>query len=145
MQLQLRPSISRLHNRIAPDASQCLSRTIPRRAYGANPAHYIAQGTEHGQGMENVSLHALLRGSFPYSKPRAVRLPMPTRAAATAASPTINDSLRTLYPAPGVVTHGYLQVSDIHSIYYEVHGNPHGVPAVVVHGGPGAGCFNNHA
>jgi len=33
----------------------------------------------------------------------------------------------------------YLRVSDLHEIYYELHGNPSGAPAVVLHGGPGAG------
>ena len=34
---------------------------------------------------------------------------------------------------------GGLAVGDGHEIYYEVCGNPHGIPAVVVHGGPGGG------
>lgn len=33
---------------------------------------------------------------------------------------------------------GYLQVSDIHKIYYEVSGNLHGKPIFFLHGGPGA-------
>ncbi|MBN1415676.1 MAG: prolyl aminopeptidase [Bacteroidales bacterium] len=35
---------------------------------------------------------------------------------------------------------GYLKVSDIHEIYYELCGNPDGIPVFVIHGGPGAGC-----
>jgi proline iminopeptidase len=35
---------------------------------------------------------------------------------------------------------GYLKVSDIHEIYYELSGNPKGIPVFVIHGGPGAGC-----
>jgi proline iminopeptidase len=35
---------------------------------------------------------------------------------------------------------GYLPVSGGHQIYYETHGNKHGRPAVIVHGGPGGGC-----
>jgi proline iminopeptidase len=35
--------------------------------------------------------------------------------------------------------HGHLRVSDVHEIYYEECGNPHGKPAVFLHGGPGAG------
>jgi len=34
---------------------------------------------------------------------------------------------------------GMLAVSAGHEIYYEVCGNPHGLPALVVHGGPGGG------
>lgn len=35
---------------------------------------------------------------------------------------------------------GYLPVSERHEIYYATYGNPQGVPVVVLHGGPGAGC-----
>ena len=34
---------------------------------------------------------------------------------------------------------GRLQVSDLHSIAYYQHGNPQGLPAVYLHGGPGGG------
>jgi proline iminopeptidase len=33
-----------------------------------------------------------------------------------------------------------LAVGDGHEVYWEVHGNPDGKPAVVLHGGPGSGC-----
>lgn len=35
---------------------------------------------------------------------------------------------------------GYFRVSDVHELYYELWGNPDGIPFVFVHGGPGAGC-----
>jgi len=34
---------------------------------------------------------------------------------------------------------GYLNVSDLHSLYYEECGNPQGKPVVFLHGGPGGG------
>lgn len=34
---------------------------------------------------------------------------------------------------------GYLDVSDIHSLYFELYGNPNGIPVLFLHGGPGAG------
>jgi len=34
---------------------------------------------------------------------------------------------------------GFLQVSPIHNIYYEISGNPEGKPVIVCHGGPGGG------
>lgn len=34
---------------------------------------------------------------------------------------------------------GYLKVSSIHKLYYELYGNPKGKPFVVLHGGPGGG------
>ncbi|WP_182806934.1 prolyl aminopeptidase [Mycoplasmopsis gallopavonis] len=36
---------------------------------------------------------------------------------------------------------GYLQVDEIHQIYYEVSGNPNGLPILYLHGGPG-GSFS---
>jgi hypothetical protein len=39
---------------------------------------------------------------------------------------------------------GFLKVSEIHTIAFAEYGNPKGLPALVVHGGPGAGCFSRH-
>jgi proline iminopeptidase len=38
-----------------------------------------------------------------------------------------------------MLTSGFLSVSNIHTIYYEVHGVMNGRPAIVLHGGPGGG------
>lgn len=46
----------------------------------------------------------------------------------------------TLYPEIESYASGYLDVGDGHELYYDVSGNPHGIPAVFLHGGPGAGC-----
>ncbi|GAQ87809.1 proline iminopeptidase [Klebsormidium nitens] len=46
---------------------------------------------------------------------------------------------RQLYPPTEPHTSGYLQVSDLHKIYWEECGNPDGQPVVFLHGGPGAG------
>lgn len=51
---------------------------------------------------------------------------------------------RTLYPPIEPLDQGYLNVGDGHSIYWEVCGNPDGLPAVFLHGGPGAGCSPDH-
>ncbi|KAF8072408.1 pip [Scenedesmus sp. PABB004] len=67
------------------------------------------------------------------------------RAAAGAAGEQPPPPLRGLYPPSAPHASGHLRVSELHSVYYEVHGNPRGTPAIVVHGGPGAGCFANHA
>ena len=34
---------------------------------------------------------------------------------------------------------GYFDVSDGHSLYFELYGNPQGIPVIFLHGGPGAG------
>jgi proline iminopeptidase len=44
-----------------------------------------------------------------------------------------------LYPEINAYRTGRLRVSDLHEIYYEESGNPHGKPVVFVHGGPGGG------
>ncbi|GBF90746.1 proline iminopeptidase [Raphidocelis subcapitata] len=66
-------------------------------------------------------------------------------AGAAAAAPAQATGLRGLYPAAAAVHTGTLRVDELHTLYYEVHGNPDGAPALFLHGGPGAGCFANHA
>jgi proline iminopeptidase len=53
-------------------------------------------------------------------------------------------TLRTLYPPIDPYRTGRLEVGDGHSLYWELCGNPEGVPAVFLHGGPGAGCSPDH-
>ena len=45
-----------------------------------------------------------------------------------------------LWPAIQPYQTGYLPVSDIHKIFYQLGGNPKAQPVMVLHGGPGAGC-----
>jgi proline iminopeptidase len=47
--------------------------------------------------------------------------------------------MRELYPAIAPYDSGLLQVSELHTLYYEQVGNPNGKPIVVLHGGPGGG------
>ncbi|MEA3012060.1 MAG: proline iminopeptidase [Sphingomonadales bacterium] len=51
---------------------------------------------------------------------------------------------RTLYPPIEPYRAGRLDVGDGHSLYWEQCGNPDGKPAVMLHGGPGAGCSTDH-
>ena len=46
---------------------------------------------------------------------------------------------RSFYPDIQPFRRGRLQVSALHEIYFEECGNPHGKPALVLHGGPGGG------
>jgi proline iminopeptidase len=39
--------------------------------------------------------------------------------------------------------HGLLSVGDGHHVYWEEHGNPEGIPLLVLHGGPGGGLRRN--
>jgi proline iminopeptidase len=47
--------------------------------------------------------------------------------------------MREFYPELQPTKRGRLRVSDLHEIYYEECGNPHGKPVVILHGGPGGG------
>ena len=51
---------------------------------------------------------------------------------------------RALYPEIEPYASGMLDVGDGHSIYWERVGTPGAKPAVMLHGGPGAGCNPNH-
>ena len=59
-------------------------------------------------------------------------------------------ALRGLYPPSVAHSNGTLQVDELHTLYYEVHGNQSSSTnkkksALFLHGGPGAGCNPNHA
>lgn len=45
-----------------------------------------------------------------------------------------------LYPALDTFESSMIKVDDIHEVYYEVCGNPDGMPVAFLHGGPGSGC-----
>lgn len=49
-----------------------------------------------------------------------------------------------LYPPLEPFQSGMLDTGDGHQVYWELCGNPHGKPAVFLHGGPGAGCAPEH-
>ena len=64
--------------------------------------------------------------------------------------------LRSLYPFSVAFRNGTLAVDQLHTLYYEEHGRVHDndaqaqekeepLHALFLHGGPGAGCFPNHA
>jgi proline iminopeptidase len=46
-----------------------------------------------------------------------------------------------LWPALTPYKTGYLQVSKLHKIFYQLGGNPNGKPVMMLHGGPGSGCY----
>lgn len=48
--------------------------------------------------------------------------------------------MRDLFPAIEPSDHGMLDVGDGQRIHWECCGNPHGKPALYLHGGPGSGC-----
>jgi proline iminopeptidase len=64
----------------------------------------------------------------------AVALPL-----ALAAQPS--PAPRDWYPVPKPFAEGDLRVSDLHTIHYQLAGNPKGTPVFVLHGGPGGGSY----
>jgi len=51
----------------------------------------------------------------------------------------MSQQRRSLYPEIESFDQGMLQVSALHTLYYEQSGNPEGKPVVFLHGGPGGG------
>jgi proline iminopeptidase len=49
------------------------------------------------------------------------------------------ETTTSIFPEIEPYRTGRLQVSDLHTLYYEEVGNPHGQPVVFLHGGPGGG------
>lgn len=54
--------------------------------------------------------------------------------------PRQGSDMHTLYPEITPRQHWMLPVGDGHELYVEEMGNPEGLPVLVLHGGPGAGC-----
>ncbi|WP_020167634.1 MULTISPECIES: prolyl aminopeptidase [Methylotenera] len=52
----------------------------------------------------------------------------------------MSETLYNLYPELEPFNKNWLKVNDFHQIYYEECGNPHGIPVIFLHGGPGSGC-----
>ncbi len=52
--------------------------------------------------------------------------------------------MRTLYPALNPYKRHNLAVDPLHTLYIEECGNPRGIPALFLHGGPGGGCCEVH-
>ena len=52
--------------------------------------------------------------------------------------------MHKLYPPLKANRSFMLPVDPVHEIYVEESGNPHGLPVLFVHGGPGAGCEEKH-
>ncbi len=78
-------------------------------------------------------------GTLPHFPARPRRARRPRRPAG--AAPVTRA---TLYPDIEPRRSGRLAVSDLHRLYWEEVGNPDGVPALFLHGGPGSGLARAH-
>ena len=57
----------------------------------------------------------------------------------------LSPDLETIvFPATDPYADGFLQVSDLHRIYWQAYGNKDGIPVVCLHGGPGSGMSSWH-
>lgn len=108
-----------VHCRLRPVLACCNNERVPSQYHGGyrerGRTWAWGWGTSTSDGAQNVST------------------PKPT------------DELRGLYQEMPRLNAGFLRVSDLHTIYFEEYGNPNGLPALVVHGGPGAGSHPKHA
>ena len=102
-------------------------RKILNRSLGTK----VVQFAQPGNGKKYLGAAAVAAGvvtllgmGHPYSSP-ALAQDRPT--------------FRELYPPLQPYHAADIKVSDIHTVHYEVYGNPNGKPVLVVHGGPGAG------
>jgi proline iminopeptidase len=76
--------------------------------------------------------------------PRRIRLDRIRERAQTAQQAQVpgKEALAELFPerAYQELNRGQLEVGEGHSLHWRTYGNPAGAPALVLHGGPGAGC-----
>lgn len=77
--------------------------------------------------------------SFTTASPRS-----PESASSSRSPRSPKPSLRSFYPPTEPTASGLLDVGDGQRVYWETCGNPDGIPAVFVHGGPGGGCSEDH-
>lgn len=54
------------------------------------------------------------------------------------------DMRADLYPPLEPYDSGMLALDDVHTMFWEACGNPHGIPVLFLHGGPGGGCSPEH-
>lgn len=54
------------------------------------------------------------------------------------------DARAVFYPPIEPYDSGLLPLDPLHTMYWEVSGNPQGVPVLFLHGGPGGGCSPEH-
>ncbi len=47
---------------------------------------------------------------------------------------------RPIYSSSKPRKEGFLKVSQLHTLFYAIYGNPNGIPVIFLHGGPGGGC-----
>jgi proline iminopeptidase len=92
-----------------------------------------------------LALAALLAApAAPAARPTARGTPASKRAAAAAPASARHGPVAAdeegLFPPIEPFREGMLKVSDLHAIRWELSGKPDGVPAMVLHGGPGAGA-----
>jgi hypothetical protein len=103
-------------------------RKILSRSIGTKVAQFANSGNStkyFGAAAVAAGVVTMFGIGHPYSTPAALAQDRP--------------AFRDLYPPIEPYHTADIKVSDIHTVHYEVYGNPNGKPVLVVHGGPGAG------
>ncbi|CAE8614255.1 unnamed protein product [Polarella glacialis] len=118
-------------------ASACARRSSRTAATRATEASTYPSPASLARG--GCAGFALL-GSLRQGSRRRRRPPLSDSALRRRAGFGGDGQARGLFPAGDKLRSGMLKVSDGFEIYYEEHGSADGVPAVFLHGGPGAGC-----
>jgi len=75
---------------------------------------------------------------------RSAWLPLFSTRPTTRTATQPSASLRELFPPSPLIRNGSLAVDPIHTLFYAIYGEGP-LRALFLHGGPGAGCFPNHA
>ena len=75
--------------------------------------------------------------------PAQMSAPVPLATSASNAL-SCSEPVAALYPPIEPFETGFLNTGDGHKVYWERCGNPQGIPAVFLHGGPGDGCGPDH-
>ena len=107
---------------------------------GALPSAYLRRLLPLTAGL--VSCSAIRMSAAGSSPAKKADLRYVSPAASDAADQVANPVKFPVELYPEIEAHdsGMLDVGDGHKLYYDVSGNPNGVPCIFLHGGPGAGC-----
>jgi proline iminopeptidase len=87
-----------------------------------------------------LALSCAARGRAPVT-PQAAEAPRAVSISGGPHAPPPVAAAADWYPVPPPFREGDLRVSELHTIHYLLSGNPRGLPAFVLHGGPGGGTY----
>lgn len=105
----------------------------------------VERAPSHSQGSKRERARTWAWGWGSTVEEGVPNVSTPSKNVSTPSTDEKQPQMRGLYQETQRVNAGFLRVSELHTVYFEEYGNRKGVPALFVHGGPGAGCFPKHA